>query len=223
MTSTDIAIRNSQTETSPWQAFADDNLAAAIAGELLTFRKGKWCIGEAKEPVADDARFLCNMEEIWTGWVRWFDKKPVEHRIGRLIDFPRKITREELGHTDKNLWETDLAGVPRDPWAPTDRLVMRAIDRDELVTFSTSSVGGRFALAKLCSSFARSRKKHEMKYPVVVLGSETYEHESYGEIAKPNFKIVDWAYWDDDHAGSRPMALAPAEEIAHELDDAIPF
>ena len=55
------------------------------------------------------------MEEIWTGWVRWFDGKIVDRRLWRLIDFPPRILREELGDTDKSLWETDGKGNPRDP------------------------------------------------------------------------------------------------------------
>jgi hypothetical protein len=222
----EIAIRN-ETQVDPYQAFADDTLAAAIAGDLLTFVKGNWRRGEEKATVPPEARFLCNMEEIWTGWVRWDNKKPVEHRITRLIDRQPKLTRGELGHTDESVWETDPQGNPRDPWAETDRMVMREAGKsEELLTFSTSSVGGHYALAKLCDAYARARLNHEGQWPVVMLVSETYVHDVYGEISKPLFKVTEWASWD----GSAPKEVLPyatpddpRTQVAKELDDAIPF
>ncbi len=221
-----LTVRDKTTEISPWQAFADKTVAAAIAGDLLKFVKGKWYRGEDKTPVPPEARFLCQMEEIWTGWVRWFDGKPVEHRIGRLVDFLPEVTREELGHTDESVWETDPQGNPRDPWAPTDRMVMRDVgESTELLTFSTSSVGGRYALGKLCSSFSRARQKHEGQWPVIELEVETYTHNVYGEISKPRFKIVDWDFWDDSNkpitqTDDDPRTLAKTAEA---LNDEIPF
>ena len=202
MSNTDIAIRHDYA-VSPWRAFADENLASAMVGDLITFAKGKWRRGEGKEPVPEGARFLCNMEEIWTGWIRWFDGKAVEHRIGRLIDFPPRLSREDLGHLDESKWETDPSGNLRDPWAQTDRMVMRD-ENGELCTFSTSSVGGRHAISKLCKSFDTGSSKHDGYWPVVVLEVETYQHHVYGEIMKPRFKIVDWQPWDEAQAQKEP-------------------
>jgi len=159
------------------------------------------------------------MEEVWTGWVRWFDGKAVEHRIGRLIDFPPRLTREDLGHTDKTLWETDNNGHPRDPWAPSDRMVMRSAgDEADLLTFSTSSIGGRHALSKLCQQFDRHYANQDGMWPEVKLLSENYVHDQYGKIWKPKFQIVSWAYWDATKAPEDPKTLT-----AQALDDEIPF
>ena len=92
---------NKTSQLSPWQTFANETLAVAIAGDLLRFVKGQWYRGEDKSQADLDARLLCNMEEIWTGWVRWFDGKIVDRRLGRLIDFPPHISREELGDLEK--------------------------------------------------------------------------------------------------------------------------
>ena len=89
----DLTIRH---DLSAYQAFADTASASAIAGDLLTFAKGRWRSGEEKAPVPPEARFLVNMDEMWTGWVRWFNKKPVEHRISRVGD--PVPARADLGH-----------------------------------------------------------------------------------------------------------------------------
>ncbi len=165
------------------------------------------------------------MSEIWTGWVRWFDSRPVEHRIARLIDRPPRVTRADLGHLDKSVWEADLHDNARDPWAQTERMVMRETgDNGDLVTFTTSSTGGRVALAKLCGIFNRESKKHESQWPVVQLDTETYTHNRYGEIAKPVFHITGWAFWDGadkpTQTAEDPRTLTQTDEA---LDDAIPF
>jgi hypothetical protein len=131
--SNEVTIVNGQTQISPWGAFANETQASAIAGDIFKFAKGEWYRGEEKKSVPPGTKFLCNMAELWTGWVRWFDSRPVEHRIARLIDFPPKLLREDLGHTDKSLWETDPSGNPKDPWSPTDRLVMRDVEGELLV------------------------------------------------------------------------------------------
>jgi len=223
----DIALKNEHTQISPWRAFADENLAAAIAGDLLKFVKGKWYRGEAKELVPPDAAFLCNMQEIWTGWCKWFGGKVVDHRIGRLIDFPPRLQREDLGDDDDALWETDPAGHRRDPWSPTDRMVMREVGPDNLLTFSTGSVGGRWALAKLCKEFDRNHHQHAGMFPIVSLGRESYEHNVYGEIQKPAFRIVGWDHWDAE-AAETPTRLGvtpddPRTQVQDALDDEIPF
>ena len=227
--SNEIATRNEQNQISPWRAYADENLAPAIAGDLLTFAKGKWRRGEAKALVPPEARFLCNMQEVWTGWVRWFNGQAVEHRIARLIDFPKPVPRQDLGHTDKSAWEIDPQGNPRDPWSRTDRMIMREVGptSSELLTFSTSSIGSRHALSRLCLAFDRSRLKHKGRWAIVKLEAETYEHHVYGEIAKPRFRIVDWAYGDVEASQALvapPVVTTPNDpQVAKELDDKIPF
>ena len=44
--STDITVK-SNTQLSAWGDFANDHLASAIAGDLVTFAKGDWRRGES--------------------------------------------------------------------------------------------------------------------------------------------------------------------------------
>jgi len=55
----------------------------------------------------------------------------------------------------------------------------------------------------------------------VCLESESYQHSVYGKILKPRFRVVDWAYWDDETAADPDGALQL--QNAAEMDDAIPF
>ena len=147
--------------------FAQDNDAVMLAGDPLYFKKGTWYRGqEVFEP--QGLHFLVNPHEAFTGWTRWSDKKPIEHRLVRCTDYHRKEPREALGHLDKNGWETNDRGIPQDPWQPSDRIVLRTMDTaQDLLTFITSSVGGRNAIAKLLGKVARSPHAAEGKMPVV--------------------------------------------------------
>jgi hypothetical protein len=103
----------------------------------------------------------------------------------------------------------------------TDMLVMREIESGDLLTFSTSSQGGRSALGKLCRAFDRNYRKHVGGFPVVELGAESYDHDLYGETWKPAFKVVGWAKWGPDEI--EVTEDDPRTLVAEELDDAIPF
>jgi hypothetical protein len=97
--------------------------------------------------------------------------------------------------------------------------------------FSTSSSGGRNALGKLCRAFDRDHRKHPGEFPIIELGVESYQHDVYGKIEKPSFKIVGWAKWDEDENGDAVIekprlqmrADDPHAQTDAYLDDEIPF
>jgi hypothetical protein len=88
---------------------------------------------------------------------------------------------------------------------------------EDLLTFITSSVGGRNAIAKLLGKVAHSVHATEGKMPVCELERGSYDHDDFGVVNYPVFKVVDWAYWDGERG---PVAKAPLNEV---LSDSIPF
>ncbi len=203
-----VAIQEPDAVTIACAAYAAETQASAIAGDLLAFRKGTWQRGENKDTVPAEATFVANMAHIWRGWIRWNDGKPVEHRLVPVGERPPD--RNELGHFDEAKWEIGNDGNPRDPWAPTDRIVLRESSDGELslLTFSTGSFGGRQALGKLCQAYAQRSAKHAGAYPVVRLTSDTWKHKEYGDIPKPVFEVVGWEPWDL-HQGEFPLGSEP--------------
>jgi hypothetical protein len=218
--STDVAIRNEG--PSPWASYAQEQEATAIAGDLLKFTKGKWTRGENKTPIKREDRFLANMMEMWVGWVRWENGKPAQYAIVRLADGQRPPMRNDLGYLEESTWEKDDRGYPKDPWAMTDRIILRDTN-GELLTYSASSAGGRKALGKLCKAYDQNRSQHEGEYPVVVLRADSYEHASYGEVLVPVFEIVEWDAWDDSANFQPKVEAQKAINYKQDLDDEIPF
>jgi hypothetical protein len=205
---------------SPWREAVNDEIGANF-GMFLKFTKGDWTLGEEAKKVPEGATFVANLEEYYRGWVRWWDGKPTDHLIGRVIDRHQVHAREELGDLDESQWETEPNGARRDPWARTSYLALRNVNDNEVICFTSSSEGGRRAVAKLADYFDRHRRRNKAKMPVVRLATESYQHNTYGKIWKPAFRVVDWAYWDEETAADPDGALQA--QNAAEMDDEIPF
>jgi hypothetical protein len=194
-------------QVSPWREAVNDEVGASF-GTFLKFAKGDWLLGEEGREVPAQTRFVANMEEYYRGWVRWWDGKPTDHLIGRVVDRHQVTKSEELGDLDESKWETEGNGARRDPWAKTVYLAMRDVGSDEIICFTSSSDGGRKAVAKLADRYDRQRHRNKAKMPVVTLEAESYQHQTYGKIWKPAFRIVDWAYWDEETAADRGASAA---------------
>jgi hypothetical protein len=199
-------------EASPWREAANEEVGASF-GTLLKFVKGDWFIGEDKTEVSPTTPFVANMDEVWRGWIKWEDSKPIDHRIGRVIDHFHVPLREKLDDLDK-------AGES-DPWQRVVYLVMRNTSNDEIVTFTSTSDGGKKAVGKLCDLYDRLRHKHPSKMPIVLLESESYQHPEYGKVHKPKFKLIGWDFWDEE-AKQNPDG-AQQQQRAAEINDEIPF
>jgi hypothetical protein len=183
----------------PYAAYSDAALAKDIAGTLLKFSKGDFFAGKDNMPIAIGTTLIANMWSFSVGWIKWAGGKPVETIMGRVADNFEPPRRDDLGDTDRDLWETDDKNVPRDPWQYTVRLEFADPESGEVYTFSASSDGSRRALDKLCQSYARVRAKHLDEWPLVELGVDSYQHsnKALGRIKFPVFTIVDWVPKDN--------------------------
>jgi hypothetical protein len=87
------------------------------------------------------------------------------------------------------------------------------------VIFTTSSFGGRRAVADLCERFAK-RKTKSASYgqPIVKLAKTEMPTKKFGRVPRPHFEIVDW----DDPARDF-VETPPTIASEGELDDSIPF
>jgi hypothetical protein len=188
------------TGPSPFEVYANAVSPRTIVGKLLKFAKGDFIAGEGNEVIPESAEFTVLMDESITGWVRWEDAKPVEHRMGRIADNFMPPVRTELGDLDRAAWETDGDGKARDPWILTAYLPMKLEpDGDQLFTFVAASKGAHGAVADLCRQYARHAKKHGEQYPIVRLTSGTYDHKvkAYGKIPFPIFCVIGWTAKSD--------------------------
>jgi hypothetical protein len=174
----------------------------ARANPLLRFKEGEFTIGEDKIGLGREYKaFTLD----WTrGWVHWPDGVIVETRMARVQDDVKLPSREELGDSDESQWE-DKEKVP---WVFQNILPVEDVETGEYMLFTTTSIGGKIAVEKLCNSVARTYKAGT-KYglPIIALATTPFTTK-FGTKPRPHFPIVRW------------QELSPPAE---DMSDAIPY
>ena len=185
------------TAANPFLAYGEAASQKSIVGIMLRFSKGDFLAGQSDDEVSPGTKFVANMDEMLAGWIRWEANKPTDHVMGKVSEGYQAPRRNELGDTDKTLWEVDDQGRERDPWQLTNYLLLKGTEDDdsELYTFTTSSKGGLNALGDLCKVYGKAMGMHADEYPVIAIGIDSYDHpnRSFGRIKVPTFKVVGWA------------------------------
>lgn len=166
-------------------------------GPLLIYSKGEYYRGIDREEVPVGSRCVFFMPGVQTGWRKWMDNRPVEEDMALLVDRPQIPPRNSLGDTDQALWGG------RDPWQ--ESIIVEVADRfGEKYQFPLSGVGAIRAGKQLCAEFGKGRRSRPGCLPLVTLGTDSYQHASYGKIHFPVFTIVGWV--DDE-------SLEPMEDL----------
>lgn len=200
-----------------YEAFGNSVTNRNIVGTLLKFNKGDWLAGEDADELPLGTVLIANMPSLQRGWIRWEDNKPDQHIMGPIEGFtpPR---RSELGDEDKDQWEEDQNGNPRDPWQESFYLqfVPEGADLDDeeqIYTFAASSAGGRGAIGELAKAYGKNRRMHPDLMPKVELQVSSYNHRNkeFGRIKVPVFKLVEFV---DPTEKPAPAKKAPAKKPA---------
>ena len=152
-TMTDIQTNETATtETANLPAVAESAIAAidnylaeqdpqTTIGKLIKFAKGEYLKGQDAEVVPLGSLFVVACDMTLSGFVRWEDGKPAEHKLIRVTSGDRPYQRQDLGFLDKEQWPKDTDGEPKDPWQPV--IYVPIMDSDgEIATFTTGTVTG---------------------------------------------------------------------------------
>jgi hypothetical protein len=172
---------------------------SVIIGDLLKFSKGDYLAGRNSEKIADGTELVAVLPGMVNGWQRWEDNRPVEQRMGLLVDGFVPPERSTLGYDDQSKWEIDGSGKPRNPWAPTVYLPMVTVNGEIVFTFTTSSDGGqRYAIGPLSKEYGSHIRQHPDELPIVKLHQDSYLHSdrSIGRVKYPEFPIARWVKAD---------------------------
>jgi hypothetical protein len=204
-----------------WTDAAAEAGRNVLRGTLLKFSDSRWTAGREGVPITEGTRLVA--VGTAAAWVRWRAGKPVQY----IMRQPRQPlpTREELGDTDKNVWEIGPDDKPRDPWQDTRFVHLIDPTTAEAFTFSTSSYGGRGAVSELGDQIARMRMAHPDAVPIVELQSAPMQTR-YGRKSKPRLKVVGWRTASGGAAQpieQRPITAQEAVVEANPYDDEIPF
>jgi hypothetical protein len=188
----------------PFAAYGQE--AASGGANFLKFAKGEWLLGQNGDEQPLGRKLVANMNELAIGWIRWTDGKPQERRMGLLASGFRPETRDALGYTDQELWDTGDDGKAVDPWTFTNELPLADPDTGEQMVFSASSKGGIGGIGNLCKSYSKERRSRGDQVPVIELQRDSYMHPVYKKLYVPVLAIVDWR---DNMPDASPVVAEP--------------
>src|SRR5262245_59923810 len=120
----------------PFEDYADRVDNQMLLGAILKFTKGDWVIGRDGEE-CPEKEVVALMSGLLQGWIRWEDNFPVEHVMGLLMEGFVPPALETLSHRDKEKWELDNSGKPRDPWQESFYLPVITVNAATTYAFST--------------------------------------------------------------------------------------
>ena len=177
------------------RALEQDVPAAGVA-ILKMDKTGHWVFGADQTEVEDDATWAINPFSFVHGFIAWGDGEVLGEK---MVSVSSPLPDLEVAPPNaKRGWETQVGMSLK---------CLSGEDKGLEARFSTTSVGGKRAVQALAVAIATQVDANQAKpVPVITLGTENYQHKSYGRIFTPIFDIKEWASMD----GS--VAEAEAEE-----------
>jgi hypothetical protein len=185
---------------------------------VLKFTKGQWSAGKDGTRM-NDVELIAHVDQSMFGWIKWENKRMADFDIGLTRERFRPKRRHDLGDNDPNTW------VKGDPWQFTFLLPLSAPKTGQLYMYSTTSRGGKDALAKVQDAYADHCEMHPKeahKLPAVCLAADWYPHPEYGRVETPCFDIVGWVDPPPGVKQIRPPASTSVLAIEHKTIDATP-
>jgi hypothetical protein len=154
---------------------------------LLLFKKGLWTAGKDASAM-DGVELAALVNELMTGWAKWEDKRPADYVVGRVADGFKPPKRNQLGDTDRSLWDFD-----KDPWQFGFYLPLADPKSGQLYVYQTSSHGGKNAIANLLDTYTDfCEREGTDKVPLISLASDHYAHQEFGRVNVPMLDISGW-------------------------------
>ena len=157
-----------------------------IVGQMIKFDSGVYKVNKTETLPPDIALVAI---DVTTAWVKWWEKRPVEHHITQLGQ--QHPDRDDLPDQNKAEWEIGLDGQPVDPWKNTRylRLIDPLTGAD--YTFVTDSIGGRRGVSDLKSQIRNVRYARPNAVPLLKLCTTTMKTR-FGPKPRPLFEVIGW-------------------------------
>jgi hypothetical protein len=218
-----IATRSTEVENIENEARVDAGFDA-----FLVFKKGVYFIDEKEVPLGTE--YVAHAIGWTKVWRKYDGEQVTERRVYRVAKGEKPPEREDLDDwPGMENWPIDEDGKAYDPWALQYLLPLEDLTTGETKIFTTRSVGGRRAVADLCTAWAKRRKKiKNCGQPKVKLAGTDMPSKKWGLVKRPLFQITGW----DDGEPAEEVEVLPPDDGGGEFgsssggggfDDATPF
>ena len=163
-------------------------------------RTGHWVFGADQTEVEDGSHWAINPFSFVHGFIAWGDGE---------------VLGEKMASVSEPLPELDVAPPgAKKGWETQVGMSLKCITGEDAgmeARFTTTSVGGKRAVQELAVAIATQVDKDQAApVPIVTLGSEHYQHKSYGKIYTPAFAVLQWVSLTADEPAAAPVVEAPA-------------
>jgi hypothetical protein len=161
----------------------------AFDGDFVSFKhdSGQWAAGKAKTDLSG-RRLVADVNNLILGYQKYKDDKFVYAGHGFVRDGHQPPARQLLDERNEGRWKNN-----KDPWALTYYLSLFDPETREQFIYTTSSLGGKDALAVLQDAFAdHNEGKAQYELPIVDLAGDSYVNQYDKTIFKPIFDIGGW-------------------------------
>ena len=156
---------------------------AGIGSVILKMDKtGHWVYGADQTEIDKNGRWAVNPLSFVHGYIAWGEGE---------------VLGEKMVPITEPLPELDVPppGAKRG-WEPQVGMSVKCLDGEDAnveARYTVTSVGGKRAMHQLAMKVAdQVETNQETPVAVVKLGSEYYQHKSYGRVYTPVFEVIDW-------------------------------
>ena len=175
---------------------------------------GEWGYGADQDPVEDDDVWAVDPRSLSVGYSAWR-----EIQLGN-----KKVKREFVTEIMWSIFQPpvrseDFPEIPDDAdWAEQRSMHLTGAagpNKGTAVKYSNGSQGGMQRFDELADEvITRASEGRADIVPLVRLGSDSYQHKSYGRIYKPIFEVVEWVTLDKGPEDVEPPEeTEPPEEV----------
>lgn len=183
----------------------------SIGGDYLMrmLKDGVWVYGAENIEVEKNSEWAVNPLSVMHGWVAWTDYKKKKNEILAEVMVP--CSQPLPAYDSLREVKDDQGEVCEYSQQIAFQLqCLTGEDTGEQVRYKATSLGGMNASKELLGAIVEQLDKDmENPVPVIVLGSDSYNHKTYGKTYVPVFEIVDWVPLD---AAIKPPMEDPKEE-----------
>jgi len=172
---------------------------AGVGSVILKMDKtGHWVYGADQTEIDKEGRWAVNPFSFVHGFIAWGEGE---------------VLGEKMVSITEPLPELDVPppGAKRG-WEPQIGMSVKCLsgeDKGVEARYTVTSVGGKRAMHQLAMKVAdQVEQNQDAPVAVVKLGSEYYQHKSYGRVYTPVFDIVEWISLEGEPA-TEP---APSED-----------
>ena len=156
---------------------------ASVGSAILKMDKtGHWVYGADQTEIDKDGRWAVNPFSFVHGFIAWGEGEVLGEHM-----FPITEELPELEPPPPNA---------KRGWEPQVGMSLKCIsgeDKDVQARFTTTAVGGKKAMHALAMKVAEQVEKDpDNSVALVKLGTDHYQHKSYGRVFTPVFEVTDW-------------------------------